>query len=1315
MGGGKIPPLKPLKSMKKTLLLLASVALLLVGCAKEKFAEPIDGGLTNVTFTASLDNSVATKAAVDGDGAAASVNRCIMEIYYGDELYARQYAKVTDKKATFTAQMVSNRKYTVAFWADCVADTTTKAGLATDKYYTTTSLKTIALKGSYIGNDDARDAFFHVKEYTVAQAGSSFGGGENDKILLKRPFAQMNVITTDWDKAASVTGLAPEKVKVTLKNALVNFNAVTGEASGSQTLTYTADVYAPAASGTNSEIKTLSMDYLFAPKTDKAFIDIDWKALHGTDANVEHSFAAVPYQRNYRTNIKGALLTTTGQWTVTVDSDWTGDGTTVEGSTDPYLVNYFAAGSIAAANEALKTNNAVSIDNPTDLGTAITIPTEQDGESVYVKVTGAASGGIKVKKNDTDNGPASLAIESDSETLNIDLPNSHVDVNKGANYTQITAKTGDNTLVIGKDVVATALEVQKGSVEIHGKVDNLTRAAGISAKFYASDGTTLANYVTWAKAGETVELECDIDLDGTTWESLELNADFNGNGHIIKNIQNLNCAPDYAGLFKVSYSNIKNVTIQDAEFKYGTETLNARGGALVGDMRRGSIENCHVDGVKFDGYQKVGGLVGFISENADNGTNIIIKNCSVMNATFAACGAHDGTDDEYLYQAGGLVGYIALGKRNISISNCSVENIIYDNSKFSGVYDKLNTNNGYLSHTFVGAIFSQTNNAANTLAFTANTISGTNTQLNANMYGSAYFGWARNPEYKSNTPVTLGKITIDGQEWTPNYPFKNVTTGKGYATLDAALTALKASETLEIWKAGEYTVQTLSTPANTTIDAKVDDVVFKHTAGYTAWVASCENTTVKNVTWKVGTAEYQYFKGIHAENCTFDGMITTHTSGSFTNCNFMNSDGYKYCAQGYGGDFTWTDCTFNCEGKAFYAYNEGSEMCHFTFNNCTFNEVVGDRTACKAAILVKENHDNQKYVVNINGCEANFDKYVPDDPDYTGSSLWNMELKDGVTGTDVTVNLNGEKVYPFTSFKVNDVAGLQRAVEMFNNSKQKVEHTIIVNDGTYEVSGLLIRKNLTGKSLVMKAANPKGATLKVKAGGQNPYIFIFDGCSSYDETRATSFEGINFDLSAISSTTAVAQSMSGNENRYGAGIIFDGCDLTGGNSMNLNAMYFSSPNHSSPNVVIKNCSIANVGYLASCYAGEFVAENVTTTTNVKHFINNQTSGITTVKNCVVNCNTDYAIRTNGGSISITGSTFNMTYSESDFGGIYVNRRPNAQLTMTGNTYPESYAGQNMHDIYNASDIQNGVELGGDCIINGTTTIHIKETYDFPRQ
>ena len=479
--------------MKKTLLLLASAALLLVGCQKEKFAEEQVGGLTEVTFTASLESGVATKAVTDGDGAAVNVNRCIMEIYYGDDLFTRKIVKVTDKKATFTAQVVSNRTYKVAFWADCVDDATTDAGLATDKYYTTTSLREIAIKGNYSGNDDARDAFYHVGHYTIAQVGNAFGD-----IKLKRPFAQMNVITTDWDKVASIAALKPEKVYVTLKNALVSFNALTGEASGSQTLTYTADVYeAPAALPTALENeKTLSMDYLFASDT-KALIDIDWKAQKDGNTDVEHAFAAVPYQRNYRTNIKGALLTTQGQWTVEVDPIWSEPAheklvvaTTVldiEGM-NTFVTNHPDADQIdvtfsAEPNDAgvptqggdanaivtstLKANSDLNVTIASDTKTLYVGDFVSEKDITVVETSKAATVNITVPQGNK------------IETLVINAPFKSVYLNGQqitggvGTLTNVEATTSEHTLVVEAGQSIGTLTVHQGGLEIHGTVGTL--------------------------------------------------------------------------------------------------------------------------------------------------------------------------------------------------------------------------------------------------------------------------------------------------------------------------------------------------------------------------------------------------------------------------------------------------------------------------------------------------------------------------------------------------------------------------------------------------------------------------------------------------------------------------------------------------------------------------------------------------------------------------------------------------------------------------------------------------------------------------
>ena len=515
--------------MKKTLLLLASAALLLVGCAKEQLSNGVDGGMTQVTFTANLDNNVATKALADGDGNAASVNRCIMEIYYGDELFTRMYSVVnSQKKASFVTQLVSNRTYTVAFWADHV-EQTTEAGLQIDNYYDTRSangLKAVAFKGTYAGNIDARDAFALCKEYTIAQAGSAFTA------ILKRPFAQINVITTDVATVAKVSSLKPEKVNVVLKNATKVYNVLdsTAVAGSVADLTYTANIYNWDATKTEC---TLSMDYIFAEK-EKGTIDIDWKAKKAGDADVEHAFATIPYQRNYRTNIKGKLLTTQGQWTVEVDPIW---------ETPDYEVEYVTAYNIADGNAKMNDGaHYVNILEPNDAETVnVQIPnTGDDNQDYGVVITGTPAGESKtvnVEDLGEHSGTLGLAGPNTSNFV-IDCPYLTVKLNgeEQKTYNNVTASTAESTLYIEKNVTITSgLTIKKGNSYIYGNVADVTLdpaqdATAKVSEWHVYDAAQFAKAI--AVNTPLIVLEADIELEdagvfttGTT--TLDLN------GHVL--------------------------------------------------------------------------------------------------------------------------------------------------------------------------------------------------------------------------------------------------------------------------------------------------------------------------------------------------------------------------------------------------------------------------------------------------------------------------------------------------------------------------------------------------------------------------------------------------------------------------------------------------------------------------------------------------------------------------------------------------------------------------------------------------------------
>lgn len=305
--------------MKKSLIFIASVLSLLVGCTKEKSIFP-SGDTVSVAVTASRPN-VATKAVIDGDGQADSLDHWVIEVrdtlqkdvvYYWTE-------KAGEKGAlsqTFELTLVKGHTYDIAFWAD-------KSGC-----YNTGNLKQVSFKDiTKVGNSDSYDAFFACKRFKA-------DGTASMTATLYRPLAQVNVITTDLPKLKAgfteAAYLSYKPKKFSFKTTLpTEFNVYSGEASVEKELTITpaaavdtcyADFAKPAEQTTIHMIYVLTT--LESAKESKSDVRNINFALKSGGVNIPYQFTDIPLKRNYRTNIIGALLTNTTEWTVTVDPGW---------------------------------------------------------------------------------------------------------------------------------------------------------------------------------------------------------------------------------------------------------------------------------------------------------------------------------------------------------------------------------------------------------------------------------------------------------------------------------------------------------------------------------------------------------------------------------------------------------------------------------------------------------------------------------------------------------------------------------------------------------------------------------------------------------------------------------------------------------------------------------------------------------------------------------------------------------------------------------------------------------------------------------
>lgn len=644
--------------MKKTLLLLASAALLLVGCAKEQIAEKTVGeGLQTVSFTVGVE-SAATKAVADNDGAAAKVNHWIMEVRDSDgDVYNRQEkTNQTGTTNSFDVPLVKGQTYQVLFWAD------------TKGAYNTADLKQIS-KACFTANADSLDAFSAVvKDFAITQA-------TQQNITLKRPFAQLNVVFTDLKKLYQTMGNATEYEKfapttfVAKAKVPTSFNVLTQEAGNP-----TAEVSMTAATDylgnyiAKKDTSTLYMDYIFASLT-KDIVDIDFSFVSKGVA-IAHNFTSIPFQRNYRTNIKGNLMSAGASWTVTIAPEW---DSLDDGSLD-YNVEYFEASTIKEAQDYIaeagdQKSKAVDLSNATITSDDIdktdntikfkltpTSPADMVNftlPAIPEEVITAGCTGWKITYTDISYPTKNVNVTApDGTSVTIEAPKSHVTLN-GELYDQVTATTSQSTLVVPAGVTVDKLIVKEGAVEIHGVVNNLSVSPetgktvvfkdceNLKPAVYAIAKQNIAEgYVADDATNSIVKKDFVQDKNGvwhvmnakaynefaaavnggTTFEgqTVVLDADIDFQNATVAPIGNFTDKTQFKGTFDGNNKKLSNVTVQNVTGKMGVgifgkvyapcviKDLVVEGATVIGDKdTAGDKAIAYVGGVAGHGYATI--------------------------------------------------------------------------------------------------------------------------------------------------------------------------------------------------------------------------------------------------------------------------------------------------------------------------------------------------------------------------------------------------------------------------------------------------------------------------------------------------------------------------------------------------------------------------------------------------------------------------------------------------------------------------------------------------------------------------------------
>ena len=324
--------------MNKTLLMCATFAtagLMAASCSSELDQPTAEGGDGYVTITARMPENFKTRGFSDGEKAQtlhyavydAGTNTVIFSSKNQGDPVASYNG---DKTFSLGLQLVKGRSYDFLFWADC--------GEGAPYSFSAKNQEVTINYNNLTGNDENRDAFFNVeKNYTVT-------GASQKSIQLYRPFGQLNIGTDDL-KAAEDANVTLGQIQVTVSDVYNKLNLMTGVASAAEgfdgsSLTY---AWAPRPSGetfphtgtVNGATKTydyLSMNYVL---TGNVIIggDVNQAQKETKDVTIEIrdknrravntiNVSAVPFQRNYRTNIYGSLLTSSVDYTIEIVPDF---------------------------------------------------------------------------------------------------------------------------------------------------------------------------------------------------------------------------------------------------------------------------------------------------------------------------------------------------------------------------------------------------------------------------------------------------------------------------------------------------------------------------------------------------------------------------------------------------------------------------------------------------------------------------------------------------------------------------------------------------------------------------------------------------------------------------------------------------------------------------------------------------------------------------------------------------------------------------------------------------------------------------------
>ena len=371
---------------------MSALMLMATSCADDQTSDLKAGAESTVTITAQLPGNMGTRAFADGTKATelhyavyekgTTTRLAVCKKADGTKGQLEGTATMTGLQTTISLQLTTGKEYDFVFWADAPGD---------NVYTFNSENQTVTVNyANAENNTDNLDAFFGQKKALKVSGNMSISQE------LRRPFAQINIGTDDFDAAAAAGYTVSEStIGVATYKTL---NLLSEEVSDPVTATFVKKPIPTEDSKfsiNSKDYKYLSMSYVLVPK-DKETVDI---AFDYTLTN--RTFTNVPVQRNYRTNIYGSLLTNTADFNVVI----------APGFNDP---DY--------------NHNVITVSTQTELATAAQTPNAV----------------IKLKESTTYTLPATVAegvTFSGDETTVISIPQAIGYTGKTIGFSGVTVKS----------------------------------------------------------------------------------------------------------------------------------------------------------------------------------------------------------------------------------------------------------------------------------------------------------------------------------------------------------------------------------------------------------------------------------------------------------------------------------------------------------------------------------------------------------------------------------------------------------------------------------------------------------------------------------------------------------------------------------------------------------------------------------------------------------------------------------------------------------------------------------------------------------